>query len=295
MKETARTSFEEIGARLRAHRLGMGLSPDALADRIGISRAALYRAEKGGIAKVDMLTAIARELNVSLPTLLGVGIEYIPNAVAFFERMRQIEEGAEQIIGLFSPVSYLLTTRAYDRALAEVFAESVPATRQAEATKILEILAQRKDTFHRRKPSLASIISASEIERFLRSGLEGRTDLPPAQVVARRSVALAEVRHVISLLRNPEIGVQLGVSSEPFPSTSFQIVRGAGAATLTVSPFRLGHNPNITVGVGFISSAPEAVELHEGIARNLWDSSMRGAEAAEQLEHLIERYRDAAP
>ena len=31
-------------------------------------------------------------LGVSIPTLLGVGVEYIASAVAYFERMRQIEE-----------------------------------------------------------------------------------------------------------------------------------------------------------------------------------------------------------
>ena len=51
--------FTEIGARLRAYRLGKGISPEDLADRIGISRAALYRAEKGEIRKIDTLTSIA--------------------------------------------------------------------------------------------------------------------------------------------------------------------------------------------------------------------------------------------
>lgn len=290
MKDTDRAGFIDIGARLRAYRLGQGLSPEALADRIGISRAALYRAEKGEITKVDMLTAIAQELNISLPTLLGVGIEYVPNAIAFFERMRQIEERAEQIIGLFSPISYLVTTAEYDLALRAVFAESTSSDAQAQSAQIMGILLRRKQNFQRRRPLLASIISVSDIERFLRDGIEGRTDPPPEVRAARRRVALHEVRNMIRLLRDPDIGIQLGLSSEPFPSTSFQIARSGNAATLTVSPFRLGHNPNISVGVGFITDAPEAIALHDGIARALWDSSMRGTEAAERLEQLIARF-----
>lgn len=287
MTDIGRISFQDIGARLRAHRIGRGLGPEELALRIGISRAALYRAEKGEITKIETLASISRELNVSLPTLLGVGIEYIPNALAFFERMRQVEEDADQIIGLFSPISYLVTTRGYDLILRDVFAESVPKDRQAEAGGILDILLQRKQEFVRRRPLLASIISTAELERFLRDGLEGRHGLPAAIRAERRRAAVNEVRHIIGLLREPDIGIQLGVSPEPFPSTSFQITRSGDRSTLTVSPFRLGHSPNIAVGVGFVTSAPEAVELHDGIARMLWERSLRGVAAADHLEELI--------
>ncbi|SDX07342.1 helix-turn-helix domain-containing protein [Roseicitreum antarcticum] len=289
MTDIGRISFQDIGARLRAHRIGRGLGPEELALRIGISRAALYRAEKGEITKIETLASISRELNVSLPTLLGVGIEYIPNALAYFERMRQVEEDADQIIGLFSPISYLVTTQHYDAILRDVFAESVPQDRQAEARRILDVLSQRKQKFMRRRPLLASIISTAEIESFLRDGLEGRHGLPDDLRAARRRAAAGEVRHIIGLLREPDIGIQLGVSPEPFPSTSFQITRSGERSTLTVSPFRLGHNPNIAVGVGFVTSAPEAVELHDGIARILWERSLRGPAAADHLEDLIEQ------
>lgn len=287
MTDTSRISFLDIGARLRAHRIGRGVGPEELAQRIGISRAALYRAEKGEITKIETLASISRELQVSLPTLLGVGIEYIPNALAHFERMRQVEEDADQIIGLFSPISYLVTTQHYDAILRDVFHESVPADREAEANQILNILLQRKQTFMRRRPLLVSIVSTGEIETFLRNGLEGRHGLDSNLRAERRRAAVGEVRHIIGLLREPDIGIQLGVSPEPFPSTSFQIARTSMGATLTVSPFRLGHNPNIAVGVGFVTSAPEAVELHEGIARTLWQGSLRGAAAASHLEDLI--------
>lgn len=287
MTDIDRISFTDIGARLRAHRIGRRLGPEELALRIGISRAALYRAEKGEITKIETLASISRELKVSLPTLLGVGIEYIPNALAYFERMRQVEDDADQIIGLFSPISYLVTTQRYDAILYDVFAESVPAERQVEAQGILDILLQRKQKFALRRPLLVSVISTIEIESFLRDGLEGRHGLPDELRAQRRRAAAGEVRHIIGLLREPDIGIQLGVSPQPFPSTSFQITRSGGQSVLTVSPFRLGHNPNIAVGVGFVTSAPEAVELHDGIARMLWERSLRGAAAADHLEDLI--------
>ncbi len=285
--------FAEIGARLRAHRLGRSLTPEALADRLGISRAALYRAEKGEITKIEMLTAIANELNVSLPTLLGVGIEYVPNAISFFERMRQIEEDCEQIVGLFSPISYLVTTSDYDRVLQEVLYESVPGDTHDDVEGIMSILLERKRKYNLKRPLLASIISDADLARFMRDGLEGRTGLPADLVAHRRRLAVEEVRHIVDMLRDPEIGVQIGVAREPIPSTSFQIVRKGGKATLTVSPFRLGHSPNIRIGVGFITSAPEAIDLHEQIALRLWDSSLKGSEAADHVEALIRQYGNA--
>jgi len=81
--------FDDIGNRLRAFRLGSGLSAEEIARRAGISRTALYRFEKGEVVKIDTLEKLAELLQVSITTLLGVGIEYIASAVSYFERMRQ--------------------------------------------------------------------------------------------------------------------------------------------------------------------------------------------------------------
>ena len=76
--------FDDIGNRLKAFRRGSGLSADEIARRIGISRTALYRFEKGEVVKIDTLEKLSELLDVSVPTLLGVGVEYVPAAVAFF-------------------------------------------------------------------------------------------------------------------------------------------------------------------------------------------------------------------
>src|SRR5260370_7542261 len=118
--------FADMGSRLKAFRLGSGLSADEIANRLGISRTALYRFEKGELAKIETLEKLAELLSVSVPTLLGVGVEYVASAVSYFERMRQIEESCEHIIVLARPISYLFASAASDQAPATLFRQTIP-------------------------------------------------------------------------------------------------------------------------------------------------------------------------
>lgn len=287
-------NFSDIGARLRAHRLGRGLAPEALAAKLGISRAALYRVEKGDIRKIETLTAIANELGVSLPSLMGVGVEYISSSTVFFERMRQLEEECQQIIGLFSPVSYLLTSDRYDEMLSTVLHESTPADIDKDGLQMIDqlmsTLAARKAAFRERRPHIVSLISSVDLERFLLNGLIGRHDLPNEISTQRRIAARREAEHILATFESQPIGVQMGIVREPVPATSFQIFRQADRSVLAISPFRLGEQPNVRLGVALITSAPEAMTLHEDIAARLWGSALKGAEAASYLREMIAKY-----
>src|ERR1700740_2259380 len=150
--------FDDIGNRLKAFRLGSGLSADEIAGRLGISRTALYRFEKGELAKIETLEKLAELLGVSVPTLLGVGVEYIASAVAYFERLRQIEETASHIIVLAGPISYLLASDSFHEHLEEVLVESIPdrVSDRKRATedvhRIIAILRERKAKYRARRP-----------------------------------------------------------------------------------------------------------------------------------------------
>src|SRR6476660_6900793 len=152
--------FDDIGNRLKAFRLGSGLSADEIANRLGISRTALYRFEKGELAKIETLEKLAELLSVSVPTLLGVGVEYVASAVSYFERMRQIEESSEHIIVLAGPISYLLASDAFDRTLEDVLRENVPETLPGRARaltqvdEVMAVLRQRKQAYRRRRPGM---------------------------------------------------------------------------------------------------------------------------------------------
>ncbi|SDL57255.1 Transcriptional regulator, contains XRE-family HTH domain [Maridesulfovibrio ferrireducens] len=287
-------SAKEIGQRLKAFRLGSEYSAEDIAAKIGISRAALYRYEKGDPPKLETLESIAELLGVSLTSLMGVGVEYVPSAVSFFERMRQAESVSEHLFVMFGPVSYLLTTDEFDDVLAAVLKEDlssgIPDLRQATRSvdEILTILKERKKAYHERKPSVVSLVSASELERFLRNGFIGRYDLPANVLKERKEIARREVENVLDMLEKQPIGVQIGILRDSIPSTSFQIFRQPERSVLAISPFRLGEFPNVRLGVAMITSAPEALVLHEKMVNELWDRSLKGLEAARFLRKLIQ-------
>ena len=92
--------FEDIGEQLRAYRLDSGLKADEIAARLGISRAALYRYEKGEVIKLDTVRRLAEMLQVSPLVLLGIGVDYFSRSTACLERQRQIEEDADSYLQL---------------------------------------------------------------------------------------------------------------------------------------------------------------------------------------------------
>lgn len=61
----------------------------------------------------------------------------------------------------------------------------------------------------------------------------------------------------------------------------------ADTKMLTVSPFRLGEQPNIRLGVAMITSAPEAINLHEKAVNEMWRGAIKGAAAAHLRSLLV--------
>jgi transcriptional regulator with XRE-family HTH domain len=285
--------YDEIGDRLRAFRLGSGFSADEIARRLGISRTALYRFEKGELAKIETLERLAEMLNVSIPTLLGVGIEYIPSAVVYFERMRQIEETADHIAVLAGPISSLLASDQFERILEQVLKESLLGgggnndRTLSDIPKIISILHERKEMFRRRRPGIVNLIAASEIGRFLRDGFVGSAKLSEDVAQERRSLARAEVEYFAKIIEEQPIGTQIGIVTDTLPHSSFHIYRQPDRSVLVLSPFRLGEQPNIHVGVAMITSAPEAVSLHQNLVEEVWRRALKGNAAAAYLATLL--------
>jgi transcriptional regulator with XRE-family HTH domain len=287
--------YDEIGQRLKAYRMGSGLSADEIAKKIGISRTALYRFERGELAKIDTLERLAELLGVSIPTLLGVGIEYIPSAVSYFERIRQIEETAEHIFMLSGPISFLLASDDFLDALHEVLTENItkavanPRRARNDVSQIIDILRERKQLYRKRRPTIVNLMSAFEIERFLDHGVVGRPGLPEEVLIKRRALARAEINHFANLVDQQPIGVQIGIVPDTLPHLGFQLFRQPGRKLLVMSPFRLGGEPNVRVGVAMITSAPDGVSLHEAAINEMWGRALKGQAAADCLRQLLDR------
>lgn len=288
--------FDDLGSRLRAYRIGKGLSADQMAELLGISRAAVYRIESGEVVKIETLERLASVLETSIGSLLGVGVEYYANAISYFERMRQIEEKSEQVIAHFPPLSYLLTSDEYPRYLKQALMESVPA--HVEDTKnyameidtIISVLDERKMSRRQRHLSVVNFVNLPEIERWLKLGLVGHFNLTPAELSNCRFAARREIEHLIALIESERMGVQIGLIEEPLPNITFQLFRTHEGTLLGLSPFRLGGDlPNIRTGIAMLTADEEPVRLYEQLVEQLWRRALRGRDAITRLRTILER------
>ncbi|GAB3626662.1 helix-turn-helix domain-containing protein [Pandoraea terrae] len=288
----ARFNFRSIGERLRAYRMAAALRSEDVAERLAISRAAIYNLERGEIVKIDTLERLAALFNVSLANLLGVEVEYHNSAVSYFERMRQLESRSGRIVAHFDPISFLLTSDAYDSWLREMLEESIPSQlADADWTqtidRVLGILQERKQAFSRMRPNVTSLIGLRQIEQFLHHGLVGRLGLPPEVQASRRQAARDEVARIVEFLETDTLGVQIGIVSDHVPNETFQIFEAAEQTYVAVSPFRLGELPNLRNGIATITTSPDAVTMYGAMIDRLWADSAKGREGAALLRLLL--------
>ena len=295
------SQFEEIGRRLKAYRMGKGLTADAVADDLGISRAAVYRIETGDVVKIETLERLAGVLGTTVASLLGAGVEYYASPISYFERMRQVEADADQVVAHFPPLSYLLTTDAFPAYLKRSLLESLPPhapekTAERDVDTIISILDERKQASQQRRLSVVNFANLLEIERWLKLGIVGRFDLPGPELAERRRAAREEVEHLIALIESEPMGIQIGLLEEVLPNTAFQLFRTAEKTYLGVSPFRLGGDlPNIRSGVAMMTADFEPVQLYERLVDDLWKRARKGKEAADLLRMVLVRSAIALP
>lgn len=291
--------WQEIGNRLRAYRLGKNFTAAELAEKIGVSRAALYRLEQGELVKVDTLERLASLLDVSLPSLMGVGVEYYSNAVGFFERMRQLETNVTAISGNFNPISILLLSNDYVDHLRTMLADGIGTAQKplrnefvAYADRVLAILRERRRSALQRKRPITSIATRRALERFLRSGLVGRYDLDERTRRKRRSLARREIERLVELVRAERTHVRIGIVDDFPAEQTFQVFEKKNNSFVTLSPYRLGDQPNISTGIALVTATPEAVNMFRATILQQWRHASKGAAAAKQLEDLLVRTKD---
>ncbi len=286
--------FTEIGQQLRAYRLESGLRAEEIAARLGVSRAALYRYEKGEVIKLDTIKRLAELLRISPLSLLGIGVEYYSRPTAYAERIRQVEEMADQILQIHGQICYLTTSDAYDAALAEAYHEAADKSGAEQRSHLVAVSAQmqkllleRKKMYMTRRPSIIALFHTSALRLLLEQGVAGALDLSEQTRQHCRQVARTEVKNVADLMAAEPIGVQFGLLDGPALSGGFKIMRGRDRAVLCINPFLHDTHPSLQAGVAMITSAEEAISVHQRTAETLWKTAIKGAAAADRIRQLL--------
>jgi transcriptional regulator with XRE-family HTH domain len=285
--------FTEIGQQLRAYRLESGLRAEEIAARLGVSRAALYRYEKGEVIKLDTIKRLAELLKISPLSLLGIGVEYYNRPVGYFERVRQIEETADQVLQLSGPLCYLTTSDSYDNALAEAFEETADQAgaerlaMRSMAEQVLGILAARKRMYMMRRPSIIAMVSLPSVQRLIEVGIAGGAHVSDRVRRICRDVAMAEVENIANLMETEPMGLQFGLLTGAPPSSAFKILRARDRVSLAINPFRTDTHPGAQTGVAMITGADEAIAAHQRVAEASWREAIKGPAGAARLRQLL--------
>ncbi len=285
--------FAEIGQQLRAYRLESGLRAEEIAARLGVSRAALYRYEKGEVIKLDTVKRLGELLKVSPLSLLGIGVEYYSRSVGFFERVRQIEETTDQLLQACPAICYLTTTDQFDSVLIDGFtelAENAGADRanfKTSADQVLGLLAARKRSYQQRRFNIISILSGNGVRAFLAQGVLAGAPLSDTLRARCRKVAAAEMAMVADLMDREPMGLQFGLLPNAEAGGGFGILRNRDRATLAACPFRPDSIPNQQSGVAMITGADEAISAHQRVAEAMWRDALKGSTAAAALRDML--------
>jgi len=284
--------FEEIGEQLRAYRLESGLKADEIAARLGISRAALYRYEKGEVIKLDTVRRLAEMLQVSPLTLLGIGVDYFSRITSFHERLRHIEEEADSQLQLGGAFTFAVMTDGFHLLLRGLWLEAANlapdrAAARSGAEQCLNLLAQRRLILEQRRPSIIAILSEAAIRRFLVDGICAGLPLAERSRAEARAAAVNEVENLANQMEQAPLGVQIGLLQQPEPVNEATIYRGRDRGFVVGAPFPADAHPAWAQGIVSITSADEAWAVHQRVAEGCWRQAHKGMAAAQRLRILI--------
>jgi transcriptional regulator with XRE-family HTH domain len=284
--------FDEVGQQLRNYRLESGLKADEIAARLGISRAALYRYEKGEVIKLDTVRRLAEMLQVSPLALLGIGVDYFSRSTACLERQRQIEEEADSYLQLGGALCFALTSEGFDWLLRGLWLEASslaqdPAAARSATEQALIAITQRRLVLDQRRLNITAMLSEKAVKRMLAEGIGAGLPLSERSRAEARAAAVTEVETLTSQIEQGPLGVQIGLLQEPEPHHQALIYRGRDRAHVIGNPFPPDAHPAWNQGVVSITSADDAVAIHQRVAEACWRQAHKGLAAAQRLRLLI--------
>lgn len=292
--------FADIGQQLRAYRMESGMRAEEIAARLGVSRAALYRYEKGEVIKLETIRRLAELLKVSPLALLGIGIEYFARPAAFQERLRGIEEQADQILQVGGAFCYSVSGDDFDGALAEAWTQSIPpGPEHASGLSLIDqamgALGARKRLQATRRPNMIAVLAEGAVQRFLLEGVAAGLALSEASRTRCRVAAWQEAESLAGLMESVPMGLQIGLATGVQPVAPFLVLRGRDRAHVITSPLAPDTPPGHATGVAGITAAEEATAVHQRMAEAIWRDALKGAEAAARLREMVRAARAERP
>jgi len=283
---------DEIGQQLRTYRLESGLKAYEIAARLGISRAALYRYEKGEVIKLDTVRRLAEMLQVSPFALLGIGVDYFSRIASFLERLRHIEEEADSQLQLGGAFSFALTSEGFPQILRSLWVEAANMAQDRAAARgavdqCLTLLAQRRLILEQRRPSIIAMLSEAAIRRLLADGICAGLPLSERSRADARAAAVTEAENLANQMEQAPLGVQIGLLPEPEPINQAIILRNRERGFVVANPFPADSHPGWAQGIVSITSADDALAVHQCVAEACWRQARKGMAAAQRLRILI--------
>jgi hypothetical protein len=102
-----------------------------------------------------------------------------------------------------------------------------------------------------------------------------------------KAAAMTEVEHLANMIEQAPLGVQIGLLQEPEPSHQAIIYRARDRAHVMANPFAVDAHPSWSIGIASITSADDALAIHQRVAEACWRQARKGLAAAQRLRILI--------
>jgi len=279
--------FDEIGQQLRTYRLESGLKADEIAARLGISRTARYRYEKGEVIKLDTVRRLAEMLQLSPLALLGIGVDYFSRVASFLERERHIQEEADRQLQLAGAFSLALASEGFLQILRRLSQEAANMVPNSAVDQCLILLAQRRLVLEQRRPRIIAMLSEAAIRRFLTDGICAGLPLAEPSRAEARAAALTEAENLANQMEQAPLGVQIGLLPEPEPINQAMIFRNRERGFVKSNPFPADAHPTWAQGIVSVTSADDALAVHQRVTEGCWRQACKGMAAAQRLRILI--------
>jgi hypothetical protein len=204
-----------------------------------------------------------------------------------------VDETADQVLQLFSPVCYLTTSDDYDKVLAQTFEEAADqgggerTAMRSVSEQVLGILTARKRMYAMRRPGIIAMVSLAAVQRLLETGIASGIAVSERVRRVCRDIAVTEVENMASLMEAEPMGLQFGLLTGAEPSSSFKILRARDRVNLAINPFRPDTHPGAQTGVAMITGADEAIAAHQRVAETNWREALKGPAGAARLRQLL--------